>query len=177
MTRKHSNKRVRQACLVRKKWRKISILFSPIWADLRGQSCKKIQRSQCKSYWTLHSNKWTVPKPIWFDILSAQLCENVIWKSLKLANPPKSHGTKICTLAKDITSYPESFIMWIQFDRISDNLHKSKNAENWQEVGKITCTSYPKFDTGIVMQISQKQGGVWNHIRKVICCRNLKVIG
>ena len=48
MKHKYSNKCVRQGCLVCKKGREISCHFIDLGG--RGQSCKRIRRSQSKTY-------------------------------------------------------------------------------------------------------------------------------
>ena len=98
----------------------------PIWADIRGQSCKRIRRSQSKTYWTLNGYKWTVPKPIWFEILSAQFWENVIWKWLKIGESAKVTREGNLHARQRHKNNPGSFITWMQLDRISNNLNKSK---------------------------------------------------
>ena len=98
----------------------------PIWADIRGQSCKRIRRSQSKTYWTLNGYKWTVPKPIWFEILSAQFWENVIWKWLKIGESAKVTRDGNLHARQRHKNNPGSFITWMQLDRISNNLNKSK---------------------------------------------------
>ena len=98
----------------------------PIWADIRGQSCKRIRRSQSKTYWTLNGYKWTVPKPIWFEILSAQFWENVIWKWLKIGESAKVTRDGNLHARQRRKNNPGSFITWMQLDRISNNLNKSK---------------------------------------------------
>ena len=108
----------------------------PIWADIRGQSCKRIRRSQSKTYWTLNGYKWTVPKPIWFEILSAQFWENVIWKWLKIGKSAKVTRDGNLHARQRHKNNPESFITWMQLDRISNNLNKSKmhrkRARGWR---------------------------------------------
>ena len=98
----------------------------PIWADIRGQSCKRIRRSQSKTYWTLNGYKWTVPKPIWFEILSAQFWENVIWKWLKIGESAQVTRDGNLHARQRHKNNPGSFITWMQLDRISNNLNKSK---------------------------------------------------
>ena len=98
----------------------------PIWADIRGQSCKRIRRSQSKTYWTLNSYKWTVPKPISFEILSAQFWENEIWKWLKIGESAKVTRDGNLHARQRHKNNPRSFITWMQLDRISNNLNKSK---------------------------------------------------
>ena len=108
----------------------------PIWADIRGQSCKRIRRSQSKTYWTLNGYKWTVPKPIWFEILSAQFWENVIWKWLKIGESAKVTRDGNLHARQRRKNNPGSFITWMQLDRISNNLNKSKmhrkRARGWR---------------------------------------------
>ena len=98
----------------------------PIWADIRGQSCKRIRRSQSKTYWTLNGYKWTVPKPIWFKILSAHFWENVIWKWLKIGESAKVTRDGNLHARQRHKNNPGSFITWMQLDRMSNNLNKSK---------------------------------------------------
>ena len=108
----------------------------PIWADIRGQSCKRIRRSQSKTYWTLNGYKWTVPKPISFEILSAQFWENEIWKWLKIGESAKVTRDGNLHARQRRKNNPGSFITWMQLDRISNNLNKSKmhrkRARGWR---------------------------------------------
>ena len=160
-----------------------------IWADIRGQSCKRIRRSQLKIYWALNSYKWTVPKPIWFQILSAQFWENVIWKWLKIGESAKV--TRDGNLpARQRHKNPESFITWEQLDRISNDLNKSKMHGKLARGRGNNLHKLPQIDSVIVRKLAKNKGGwskshekranrIWkgiffNHIRKVICGRNLK---
>ena len=74
----------------------------PIWADIRGQSCKRIRRSQSKTYWTLNGYKWTVQNQFHLKFYLRSFEKMKFENGLKLANLLKSHETEICMLAKDI---------------------------------------------------------------------------
>ena len=172
---------------------KFHVIFAKLGA-LRW-SIKRIRRSKSKTYWTLNSYKLTVPKPIWFKILSAQFWENVIWKWLKTGESAKDTRDGNLHARQRHKNNPESFITWIQLDRISNNLNKWKMHRKLARGRRNNLQQVTPNWLGNLMQIGQKQGGggrgavvnvTWrkasrirkgiffNHIRKVNCGRNLK---
>ena len=141
------------------------MLFLPMWVHLRGQSCKRIRRSQSKTYWTLNSYKWTVPKPIWFQILSAQFWENVIWKWLKIGESAKV--TRDGNLpARQRHKNPESFITWEQLDRISNDLNKSKMHGKLARGRGNNLHKLPQIDSVILSKLAKNKGGGQGHTTK-----------
>lgn len=142
------------------------MLFLPIWAHLRGQSCKRIRRSQSKTYRTLNSYKWTVPKPIWFEILSAQFWENVIWKWLKIGESAKDTRDGNLHARQKRKKNPESFITWIQLDRISNNLNKSKMHRKLARDRRNNLHKSPQIDSVILCKLAKNKGGGQTHMKK-----------
>ena len=168
------------------------MIFWTIWAHLRGQSCKRIRRFQSKTYWTLDSYKWTVPKPIWFEILSAQFWENVIWKWLKIGDSAKVTRDGNLHARQRHKKNPESFITWIQLDRILNNLNKLKMHRKLARSRRNNLHKLLQIDLVILCKLAKNKGVVkvtwkkanqirkgkfFNHDRKVNWGRNLKGIG
>ena len=65
-----------------------------------------------------------MPKALWLEILSAQFWENVIWKWLKIGESAKVTQDGNLHAHQRGKNNPESFMTWIQVDRISNNLNK-----------------------------------------------------
>ena len=144
------------------------MIFWTIWAHLRGQSCKRIRRFQSKTYWTLDSYKWTVPKPIWFEILSAQFWENVIWKWLKIGDSAKVTRDRNLHARQRHKKNPESFITWIQLDRILNNLNKLKMHRKLARSRRNNLHKLLQIDLVILCKLPKTRGWSKSHGKKPI---------